>query len=108
MEFAYQAGLPYTDWTWGPRIEDFDNDGRQDIFIANGMLRDVQNGDLGMYADRTYRGGSAGMGGVLGRRNRFRRETNMVFRNVGGLQLRARRNPLGTQPPGRELRMRHG
>jgi hypothetical protein len=58
MEFAYQAGLPNTDWTWGPRIEDFDNDGRQDIFIANGMLRDVQNGDLGMYADRTYRGGS--------------------------------------------------
>jgi hypothetical protein len=53
MEFACQAGLPNTDWTWGPRIEDFDNDGRQDIFVANGMLRDVQNGDLGMYADRT-------------------------------------------------------
>ncbi len=86
MEFAYQAGLPYTDWTWGPRIEDFDNDGWQDVFVANGMLRDVQNGDLGMYADRTYRPGSPEWSGFWASQA-LQRETNMVFRNVGGLHF---------------------
>jgi len=75
MEFAYQAGLPYTDWTWGPRIEDFDNDGWQDVFVANGMLRDVQNGDLGMYADRTYRPGSPEWSGFWASQARQRKPT---------------------------------
>lgn len=94
MEFAYQAGLPYTDWTWGPRIEDFDNDGRQDIFIANGMLRDVQNGDLGMYADRTYRGGSADWAKFWAAQP-LQIETNMVFRNVGELRFEHAELPWG-------------
>jgi hypothetical protein len=86
LEFAYQAGLATTDWTWGPRIEDFDNDGRQDIFIANGMLRDVENGDIGMYADRTFRGGSAKWAEFWASQPLLK-ETNMVFRNVGALRF---------------------
>jgi hypothetical protein len=94
MEFAYQAGLPNTDWTWGPRIEDFDNDGRQDIFIANGMLRDVQNGDLGMYADRTYRGGSQQWAEFWATQG-LQKETNMVFRNLGGMRFEHAEIPWG-------------
>lgn len=94
MEFAYQAGVPYTDWTWGPRIEDFDNDGREDIYIANGMLRDVQNGDLGMYADRTYRGGSQPWAEFWAKQA-LQKETNMVFRNVGGLRFEHAEIPWG-------------
>lgn len=94
MEFAYQAGLPYTDWTWGPRIEDFDNDGLQDIFIANGMLRDVQNGDLGMHADRTYRPTSPEWAAFWAAQP-LQRETNMVFRNVGELRFEHAEIPWG-------------
>jgi hypothetical protein len=94
MEFAYQAGLPNTDWTWGPRIEDFDNDGRQDIFIANGMLRDVQNGDLGTYADRTYRGGSQ-QWAEFWATQALQKETNMVFRNLGGMRFEHAEIPWG-------------
>jgi hypothetical protein len=94
MEFAYQAGLPYTDWTWGPRIEDFDNDGWQDIFIANGMLRDVQNGDLGMHADRTFRPTSPEWAAFWAAQP-LQRETNMLFRNVGGLRFEHAEIPWG-------------
>ncbi|MEL6986981.1 MAG: VCBS repeat-containing protein, partial [Bacteroidota bacterium] len=41
-QFSEQAclyGIEASDWSWSPIIEDFDNDGDQDIFITNGILR---------------------------------------------------------------------
>ena len=35
-----------TDWTWAPLFADFDNDGWQDLFVTNGMVRDFANTDL--------------------------------------------------------------
>lgn len=99
LEYAYQAGLPYTDWTWGPRIEDYDNDGREDIFIANGMLRDVQNADLGMYADRAYRPGSPAWAEFWAKQP-MEMETNMVFRNLGNLRFEHAEIPWGLNRAG--------
>ena len=45
-EVAFQAGIANTDWTWTPKIADFDNDGREDVFFTNGMSRDFFNSDL--------------------------------------------------------------
>ena len=46
LEAVYLAGLAATDWTWGPRFEDLDNDGRLDLFVTNGMHREATNVDL--------------------------------------------------------------
>ncbi len=46
LEAAYLAGLAATDWTWSPRLEDLDNDGRLDLFVTNGMERESTNTDL--------------------------------------------------------------
>ena len=46
METAFLCGLAKTDWTWTVKFADFDNDGWQDVYFANGMTRDVQNSDL--------------------------------------------------------------
>ncbi len=40
LEAAILANVAATDWTWSPRFEDLDNDGRLDLFITNGFPRD--------------------------------------------------------------------
>ena len=39
------AGISKTDWSWAPLIADFDNDGLKDIFVTNGIERNIANQD---------------------------------------------------------------
>jgi enediyne biosynthesis protein E4 len=48
-EASYYAGLAETDWSWGPLVADFDNDGWKDIYVANGYKRDVNDWDYRGY-----------------------------------------------------------
>lgn len=38
-EVGFLAGVAASDWSWGPLFADFDNDGRKDLFITNGIYR---------------------------------------------------------------------
>jgi hypothetical protein len=44
-EIGRLAGVHATDWSWGALITDLDNDGFKDIFIANGIYKDLTNQD---------------------------------------------------------------
>ncbi len=44
-DLAWQAGVARTDWSWAALIADFDLDGNKDIFVANGLVRDVTSQD---------------------------------------------------------------
>lgn len=44
-EIAQMAGVAKTDWSWSPLLADFDNDGLNDLFITNGILKDLSNSD---------------------------------------------------------------
>ena len=33
------AGISATDWSWSPLLADFDNDGKKDLFISNGIVK---------------------------------------------------------------------
>ena len=50
-DVAQYSGLSKTDWSWGPLIADFDNDGLKDIFITNGIKREIANQDFGNFLD---------------------------------------------------------
>ncbi|MDC1034383.1 VCBS repeat-containing protein [Flavobacteriaceae bacterium] len=39
------SGISSTDWSWGPLLADFDNDGWKDLFISNGTRREINNKD---------------------------------------------------------------
>lgn len=43
------AGVAYTDWSWGTLLLDMNNDGNKDIFITNGMRRNVNDNDFNAY-----------------------------------------------------------
>lgn len=49
-EIGQAAGISNTDWSWAPLLADFDNDGWKDLFISNGVLRDMTNLDFVEYA----------------------------------------------------------
>jgi hypothetical protein len=46
-EIGMLAGISTTDWSWGPLFADFDNDGLKDLFVANGIRKDIRNRDWG-------------------------------------------------------------
>lgn len=45
-EVAQLAGVDRTDWSWAPLFVDLDNDGWKDLFVTNGIARDVGNNDF--------------------------------------------------------------
>lgn len=45
-ETAFLSGIAATDWSWGALSFDFDNDGFKDIFICNGVVRDISDMDF--------------------------------------------------------------
>lgn len=48
-DIAAYAGVSKTDWSWAPLIADFDNDGLKDIFVTNGIKRELANQDFGRF-----------------------------------------------------------
>ncbi len=45
-EVGRMAGTSATDWSWGALLFDMDMDGRKDIFVANGILKDLTDQDF--------------------------------------------------------------
>ncbi|TVR39065.1 MAG: hypothetical protein EA392_07650 [Cryomorphaceae bacterium] len=64
-DIAHLAGVAKTDWSWSPLLVDLDNDGKRDLYISNGIYRDILNNDwrqdlvqtllaLDQYSDEVY------------------------------------------------------
>ncbi|MDO6810480.1 VCBS repeat-containing protein [Zobellia galactanivorans] len=52
-DIAPLAGVDATDWSWGPLLSDFDNDGFKDLFITNGIYRRPNDLDyINYYSDQ--------------------------------------------------------
>ena len=45
-EIGQLAGISETDWSWSVLMADFDNDGRKDMHITNGIAKDLTNNDF--------------------------------------------------------------
>jgi len=44
-DISYYTGTAFSDWSWAVLMNDFDNDGMKDIYIANGYMRDITDMD---------------------------------------------------------------
>lgn len=52
-EIAFYAGVAASDWSWGALMFDADNDGYRDIYVCNGIYKDVIDQDfIDFFADQ--------------------------------------------------------
>ena len=86
LEAASLTGMAKSGWTWSIRIADLNIDGLQDVFVSNGNARDSQNSDLLLELANAQ---SAEMAAKLTKAMPIRKDTNLVFANLGGLEFQA-------------------
>jgi hypothetical protein len=53
-EISFLSNVAQTDWSWGPMLTDFDNDGYRDLIITNGYPRDVTDHDFMNFRAQSY------------------------------------------------------
>ena len=87
-DIASFAGVAKTDWSWGPLLADFDQDGFKDIFVSNGIKRELGNQDFGnlIHNSGKFNIGEMPIADILAQlpSNKLK---NYVFRNNGNLSF---------------------
>jgi len=84
LEAAFLAGIDASDWTWSPRLEDLDNDGRLDFFVTNGFPRDP-----GTDVQRRLMGAETPAERIrIMYASPMQAEVHLAFRNLGDLQFK--------------------
>ena len=56
-DIALLSGVSATDWSWTALLADFDNDQDKDLFVSNGLKRDIQDNDYKSELSKKLKGG---------------------------------------------------
>lgn len=95
QEAANLTGLDSTDWTWSLKFGDLDSDGLVDLFVTNGVGRNMNDSD----AATEYRKLMASGDKEAARKQLLRmpplKEPNLVFKNSGELAFENRSQVWG-------------
>jgi hypothetical protein len=102
-EIAQLAGVDATGWSWCPLFFDFNNDGKKDLFVSNGLKRDLTDQDFLAYFNNneTMRKVAEGAFGLQDILNKMPSVPipNDGFINKGGLQFNNQSQSLGLAIP---------
>ena len=97
QEIGNLAGISATDWSWGANIFDFQNDGTNDIFVANGIYKDLMEGDFRdfVYDDNNKKPGMGQKNLSISSQLPSTPLQNFAFVNKGNLQMENQAEALG-------------
>ncbi|MEM9259575.1 MAG: VCBS repeat-containing protein, partial [Bacteroidota bacterium] len=101
IETGHYSSVAATDWSWGALLFDFNNDGLKDIFVANGVYRDIMDLDFADFlADKAEvekmvreKGGYDWRDFVV--KMPHNAQPNYAFLNQGNLKFQNAANELG-------------
>lgn len=85
-EIAQLAGISKTDWSWSVLLADYDNDGSKDLYITNGLLRDVRNRDYQAMFERPFDSIKSKL--ELIKKAPSEKIVNYMYHNVGDLKFK--------------------
>ncbi len=97
VEIAHAAGIARTDWTWSVLFGDFDQDGKVDLHVTNGVFREFHNLDL---ISRSDRANSLAERLAIQRRCPLYNGTNHFFLNRGEGKFEERTAAVGLEDSG--------
>ncbi len=109
-EIAQMSGVSNTDWSWSPLFVDFDNDGWKDLYVSNGLLRDVRNKDYHHKGEELLKEKMKAGGSVESVRQNSnplefirlapsKKVVNYLYRNKGDLTFEQKMEDWGTNDP---------
>jgi hypothetical protein len=84
QEAAHLTGMAASGWTWATRIADLDNDGRQDVFLTTGMIRNFVDPDI---VDKQNLAPNLAARATVWKNAPIRREHPLAYRNLGDLKF---------------------
>jgi hypothetical protein len=83
-EVAHLTGMDATGWTWSARLGDLDNDGRLDVFMTAGMIRNFIDADL---VDKQNVAPTLTARANVWKNAQPRRESTLAYQNLGDLKF---------------------
>lgn len=98
-EIAQLSGIAKTDWSWAPLLADFDNDGWNDLFVTNGIKKDVTDNDLKIQLDRMLKEQKGVRWDVATEMIPSSVISNYMFKNTGNLSFQNVTKDWGLSAP---------
>jgi len=95
-EIAYFSGVAHTDWSWAPLLFDVNNDGWRDLFVTNGLPKDMSDKDFMAYRSNAV--ANAPLEEVL-KQLPVVKISNYVYQNNGDLRFTDRTKDWGVDFP---------
>ena len=108
-DIAQLAGVANTDWSWATLFGDYDNDGYKDLYVTNGLVKDIKNKDYTI--ERSKRLDSlANVARSRGEKPQInsmelvklapsKKISNYLFKNNGDLTFAEKMKEWGTETP---------
>lgn len=87
-EISQLAGINKTDWSWTAIFEDFNHDGNKDLFVSNGIKKDITDNDAMIETDRMRAQGQRVTHGQVLKLLPSEKLQNPIFMNEGGLHFK--------------------
>ncbi|MFY0594491.1 FG-GAP repeat domain-containing protein [Roseivirga sp.] len=85
-EVSQLAGISKTDWSWTALFGDYDADGLKDLFVTNGIRKDITDNDAMTATDKLSASGNLKLGQVLNLLPSAKLQ-NPIFKNRGSLNF---------------------